>query len=68
MAWDPDPGYHAAVTARRANDMPVAWYSIVTYYGPRRRFRRRKSKTVWKSDEVPVAMPLSSKSNSDAMS
>ncbi len=69
MAWDPNPGYHAAVTARRESDRPVAWYSIVTYYGPRRRFGRRKFKTVWRSDEVKVeGHLLSSEKNNDEQS
>ena len=68
MAWDPEPGFHAHVTARRKNDKPVAWYSVVTYYGPKRMFRRRKVKTMWKSDEFEIVGHYMSKENRDAMS
>lgn len=68
MAWDPEPGCHASVTARRANDKPVALYSMVTYYGPRRKslLLRRKVRTIWKSDEVKVEWKLGSKQYMDA--
>jgi len=61
MAWDPEPGFHAAVTARRANDKPVALYSMVTYHGPRRKLLRRKVRAVWKSDEVKIEWKIGSK-------
>jgi len=64
MAWDPEPGYYASLSARRENDWPAAWYSQVVRYGKRRKFRRREVERVWKSEEVEVVDgDLDSKAN-----